>query len=164
MPLGWMVVVLVAVVVMVVGGVIAVWSSSRRWGSANRLHRLATRNESTRRVEARRALDKAVRALESVRRDCLASGHLADGERVDRLLGRVAAVRDRLASDYVPSVANDASARRELDLGCWSASENVGQLCVALAHQARGGTSITAIGFAEAESATTALRDDVARL
>ncbi len=163
-PLGWVVVVLAALVIVVFVGVIAVWPSSRRWGHANRLHRLGSRNESTQRVEARRALDQAVRSLESARRDCLASGHASDGQRVDRLLSQVAGVRDRVASGYVPTAANDPGSRRELNLDCWSASEKVGQLCVAVAREARQAGSITAFQLAEAESATTALRDDVAPL
>ena len=159
----WLVVVVFALSVVIVGaGVIAVWPSSRRWGRANRLHRLASRNERTLRLSARRALEEAVRALESVRRDCVASGE--DADRIDRLLGQVALVRDRVASDYTPTAANAPAARRELSLDCWSSSEQVGQLCVELARRARGGGPTDVLELAEAERATAELQHQVAPL
>ena len=48
----------------------------------------------------------AVRALECARRDGLASGQPGDEERIGRLLGQVAMVRGRVASDYTPTAAS----------------------------------------------------------
>jgi hypothetical protein len=163
-PPAWVVLVLAALVVIVAAGLLAVWPWSRRWGRANRLHRLDSRNERSLRLSASRALGEAVRALESARRACIATGQQDDGERLGRLLDQVAAVRDRVASDYTPTAANARSARRELSLDCWSASESVGELCVELARNVRSGASVGGPALEQAEKATAELEHQVAPL
>jgi hypothetical protein len=163
-PLTWVVVVLTVVVLLVAAGVVAVRPASRRWGRANRLHRLESRTQRTTRINTRKALDEAVRALESAKRDCLASAERDDADRIDRLLVQVAVVRDRVASEYSPTLANLPNPRRELSLDCWSASESVGELCIALARRVRGGAHLEISELAQAERAAADLDRQVAPL
>lgn len=158
------VVVLVALVGLLALGTAIVWPRSRRWSRANRLHRLESRNELAGRTGARMALDEAVRALESARRDCVASGQDADEAGITHLLHQVGVVRDRLASDYTPTSANLPASRREPSLDYWTASQNVRQLCLDLARRARRQGVIAAPQVAAVEAAATELRDEVSSL
>jgi hypothetical protein len=118
----------------------AVWvyPRSRRWSRLNGLHAVAGRNQRALDAQDRAVLDTAVRRLEAARREYLAIDRASDARRVGQLLGRVAVVRDRVASDYVPTPAN-APQGREIPVERSAVTEELGGLCFEVEVHARSG-------------------------
>jgi hypothetical protein len=139
--------------------VVRFWPLSRRWAALNRLHQLASRNETGLRCATRRELDAALRVLATARRDYLGHDHQDDAAQIGRLLRRIEVARDRIASGYLPSPANAPGQRRDLDLAALQASEAVTACCTAIAGRAREGTMLSAAMVAEAGRAVAELTD-----
>ena len=151
LPEGWVITGLVVLLAVLILGLVVLAPRSRRWARANRLHRLASRNEAVLRQGARRQLDDALRALTAARRACVASHREEDAGQIDHLARQIEVVRDRVACDYTPSPANMRGRRRELNLDTLYASELVGSRCAALAQRVSDGSRLLPADVSETE-------------
>lgn len=143
-------------IVLLVGlsiGLVRLWPLSRRWAAANRLHRLASRNEASLRRDARRQLDGALRTLGVARRSCTAAQREENATQIDRLVRRIEVIRDRVASDYVSSPANAPRLGRQVDLDRLLGSEAVASRCGELARRVRDGVPLARAQLSDAERA-----------
>ncbi len=155
------IVAIVLVVLMLAAAVL--FPRSRRWARLNRLHRLASRNDRALRRDARESLDEALRALDGARRRCLASERAGDAEQIGQLARHLAMIRDRVASDYVPSPANARARGDWPDLGRLDATEHLSELCVVLARQVRRAPALEPRRLEEATEAALKLEEEVSR-
>jgi hypothetical protein len=121
---------------------------------ANRLHRIASRNEASIRGDTRRCLEGALRALGDARRVCLLrSAEPDDRELIDQLIRHVELAYDRVASDYIPSPANLSRGRREFDLNGLETSQAIEEHCLRLAGCLREGCPLLVTEVDEVEDA-----------
>jgi hypothetical protein len=144
-PPAWLVVVgLVTLLVVLAIGLVALWPRSLRWASANRLHRVAARNEAEIRSDTRRHLDRALRCLVKVRGDQEFCDRHDDAAQLGRLISQLEVVRDCVATDYVPSPANAPRLGREVDLVRLTASETIERECDGLMKRMKSGRGLSA--------------------
>ena len=98
----WLIVAVLVVLLSVLSvGAVNLWPRSSRWAVANRIHRLATRNEAGLRRSTQRQLDDALAVLDVSARQCRLSGREDDAARLDHLIRQMEVVRDQVAHDYV---------------------------------------------------------------
>jgi hypothetical protein len=135
------------------------WRRSRRWSVANQLHRLSSGNEADQRRETRRHLDGALQVLNVARRECLSGARIDDTAQLDLLIHQIQTVRDRVVSDYRPSLANAPELGHDLYLDRLLASEIVAQHCGALAAVVRDGLHLPAAQLNEVRDAVREVDD-----
>lgn len=150
-PGGWIIAGLAVLLAVLILAVLFLAPTSRRWARANRLHRLASRNDATLRASSLRDLNETLRTIESARGACIASHRDDDAGRLNALAKQIAVVRDRVASDYVPTPSNAPMSRRELDLARPEASETLLTTCARVARTVREGAAVppTELGAAQ---------------
>jgi hypothetical protein len=149
----WVMVILVVVATAMVVVASIAWPRSRGWARANRLHRLASRNDAVLRARGLRDLNETLRTLESARGACIASHRHEDAGKLDALVKQVAVVRDRVASDYVPTPPNAPMSRRELDVAGPEASEALLTTCARVASAVRDGAAVPPVELGAAQLA-----------
>lgn len=154
-PEGWVVAVLAVLLLVLILAVLFLAPRSRRWARANRLHRLASRNDATLRASGLRDLNETLRTLESARGACITAHRDGDADQLDALAQQIAVVRDRVASDYVPTPPNAPMSRREFDLARPEASKTLLATCARVARTVREGAALPP---AELGAAQVALR------
>ncbi len=161
-PEGWVIAGLIVLLVCLILAVLLLAPKSRRWARANRLHRLASRNDATLRASGLRDLNETLRTLESARGACIASHREEDAGHLDALAKQIAVVRDRVASDYVPTPPNAPLSRRELDLARPEASETLLTTCARVARTVREGAAVPPAELGAAQVALRVVDRDLA--
>jgi hypothetical protein len=161
-PEGWVIAALVALLAGLILAGLLLAPRSRRWARANRLHRLASHNDTTLRASGLRDLNETLRTLESARGACIASHRDDDAGQLDALVKQIAVVRDRVASDYVPTPPNAPMSRRELDLARPEASETLLTTCTSVARPIREGAAVPPAELGAAQVALRVVDRDLA--
>lgn len=161
-PVGWVVAGMVVLLIVLILAIVLLAPMSRRWARANSLHRLASRNDATLRASGLRDLNETLRTLESARGACIASHREEDASQLDALAKQIAVVRDRVASDYVPTPPNAPLSRRELDLARPEASEALLTTCARVARTVREGAAVPPAELGAAQVALRVVDRDLA--
>ena len=161
-PTAWVLILAGLVLAAMVAAIIVFMPKARRWGRANRLHRLASRNGADLRASGLRDLNETLRTLESARGACIASHRDDVAGQLDALVKQVAVVRDRVASDYVPTPPNAPMPRREFDLVRPDASASLLVSCVQVARAVRDGGIVPRAALGAAQVALRVVDQDLA--
>ena len=161
-PGGWVIAGLVVLLAILILAIVLLAPTSRRWARANRLHRLAGHNDATLRASGLRDLNETLRTLESARSACIAAHRDADAGQLDALAKQIAVVRDRVASDYVPTPPNAPMSRRELDLARPQASEALLTTCARVARTVRDGAAVPPVELGAAQVALRVIDRELA--
>lgn len=161
-PTAWIVVIAALVLAVIIAAVAVIWPKARHWARSNRLHKIATSNGAALKASGLRDLNEAIRTLESARRACIAAHRAGDASDVDALVSAVALVRDRVASDYVPTPPNAPLCRRDLDLTRPEATAHLLKSCARVARTALEGQSVPAAQLGEAQVALRVVDRDLA--
>jgi hypothetical protein len=112
--------------------------------------------------ERLRDLNETLQTLESARGACIASHRDDDAGQLNALAKQIAVLRDRVASDYVPTPPNAPMSRRELDLARPEASEALLTTCTRVARTVRDGAAVPPAELGAAQVALRVVDRDLA--